>query len=179
MHNLQASLVAQTVKNLPAIWETQVPSLGQEDPLEKGMATHSSILAWIISCTEEPDGLWSMGSQKVGHDWATDTETQPTEIKAFQGPWSLLSLQRGSEIGLRTAVSGCLAGILSRPFRNGRTRYCSQIDLCFHQCSTLRWWMWSTWPLGFIFNLCNGKNNIIFRAAKIKWSNVPAQTICS
>ena len=68
MHNLQASLVAQTVKNLPAIWETQVPSLGQEDPLEKGMATHSSILAWIISCTEEPDGLWSMGSQKVGHD---------------------------------------------------------------------------------------------------------------
>ena len=63
-----ASQMTQTVKNLPAIWETQVPSLGQEDPLEKGMATHSSILAWIISCTEEPDGLWSMGSQKVGHD---------------------------------------------------------------------------------------------------------------
>ena len=68
MHNLQASLVAQTVKNLPAMWETQVPSLGQEDPLEKGMATQSSILAWRIPCTEEPDGLWSMGSQKVRHD---------------------------------------------------------------------------------------------------------------
>ena len=54
-----ASLVAQTVKKLPALWETQVPSLGQEDPLEKGMVTHSSILAWRIPCTEEPDGLQS------------------------------------------------------------------------------------------------------------------------
>ena len=60
--------MAHTVKNLPAMWETQVPSLGQEDPLEKGMATHSSILAWRIPCPEESDGLWSMGSHKVGHD---------------------------------------------------------------------------------------------------------------
>ena len=52
-----ASLVAQMVKNLPAIQETQVQSLSQEDPLEKGMATHSSILAWRISWTEEPGGL--------------------------------------------------------------------------------------------------------------------------
>ena len=50
------SLVAQMVKNLPAIWETRVPSLGQEDPLEKGMATHSGILVWRIPCTEEPAG---------------------------------------------------------------------------------------------------------------------------
>ena len=63
-----ASLVAQTVKNLPAMQETQVRSLGQEDPLEKGMATHSSILAWIIPWTEEPGGLQSMGSQRVGHN---------------------------------------------------------------------------------------------------------------
>ena len=53
----EASLVAQTVKNLPAKWETRVPSLGWEDPLEKGMATHSSILAWRIPRTEEPSGL--------------------------------------------------------------------------------------------------------------------------
>ena len=53
-------LVAQTVKNLPAIQETQVQSLGWEDSLEKGMATHSSILAWRIPWTEEPGGLWSM-----------------------------------------------------------------------------------------------------------------------
>ena len=59
------SEVAQMVKNLPAVWETQVWSLGQEDPLEKGMGTHSSILAWRIPWTEEPGGLWSMGSQKV------------------------------------------------------------------------------------------------------------------
>ena len=60
--------MAQTVKNLPAMWETQVQSLGGEDPLEKEMATHSSILAWRISWTEEPGGLQSMGSQRVGHN---------------------------------------------------------------------------------------------------------------
>ena len=63
-----ASQVAQIVKNLSAMWETQVQSLGQEDPLEKGMATHSSILAWRIPWTEEPGGLQSKGSQRVGHD---------------------------------------------------------------------------------------------------------------
>ena len=63
-----ASLVAQTVKNLPAMQKTQVPSLGREDPLEKELATRSSILAWRISWTEEPGGLQSMGSQGVGHD---------------------------------------------------------------------------------------------------------------
>ena len=56
------------VKNLPAMQETQVRSLGQEDPLEEGMATHSSILAWRIPWTEEPGRLQSMGSQRVGHD---------------------------------------------------------------------------------------------------------------
>ena len=61
-------LVAQMVKNLPAMWETQVQSMGQEDPLEKGMANHSSILAWRIPWTEEPGGLQSMESQRVGHD---------------------------------------------------------------------------------------------------------------
>ena len=59
------------VKNLPAVQETQVQSLGQEDPLEKGMATHSSILAWKILWTEEPRGLQSMGSQRV--NLATNT----------------------------------------------------------------------------------------------------------
>ena len=51
------SLVVQMVKNLPAIWETRIPSLGQEDPLEKGMGTHSHILTWRIPWTEEPGGL--------------------------------------------------------------------------------------------------------------------------
>ena len=63
-----ASLVAQLVKNLPAVQETQVRSLGWEDPLEKEIETHSSFLVWKISWTEEPDGLQCMGSQRVGHD---------------------------------------------------------------------------------------------------------------
>ena len=63
-----ASLVAQLVKTLPAVWETWVQSLGQEDLLEKEMATHSSILAWKIPWTEKPGRLQSTGSQRVGHD---------------------------------------------------------------------------------------------------------------
>ena len=63
-----ASLVAQTVKNLPVMQETQVQSLGQEDPLEKRMATCSGILAWTIPWTEEPGELQSMVLQRVGHD---------------------------------------------------------------------------------------------------------------
>ena len=64
---LWASLVFQLVKNLPALQETWVRSPGWEDPLEKEMATHSSILAWRIPWTEEPGGLQSVGSQRVGH----------------------------------------------------------------------------------------------------------------
>ena len=60
--------MAQMVKNPPATQETQVQSLGREDPLEKEIATHSSILAWRIPWTEEPGGLQSMGFQRVGHD---------------------------------------------------------------------------------------------------------------
>ena len=73
LFHFKVSLLAQMVKNLPAIWETQVQSLGHEDPLEKGMAIHSSILAWRIPGTEEPGGLQSLGSQRVWHDWATNT----------------------------------------------------------------------------------------------------------
>ena len=63
-----ASLVVQMVKNLPAMQETWVQSLGGEDPLEKGMATHSNILAWKIKQTEEPGRLSSMGSKRLGHN---------------------------------------------------------------------------------------------------------------
>ena len=64
------SLVAQRLKRLPAMRETWIRSLGWEDPLEKEMATHYSILAWRIPWTEEPGGLQSTGLQRVGHDWA-------------------------------------------------------------------------------------------------------------
>ena len=71
----RTSLVAQTVKNLPAVQETRVQSLGWEDPLEKEMATHSSVLAWKIPWTGKPSGLQPLGLQRVGHDWATNTFT--------------------------------------------------------------------------------------------------------
>ena len=66
--NLSLNLVVQTIKSLPAMQETQVQSLGQEDPLEKEMATHSRIFAWRIPRTEEPGRLQSVGSQRVGQD---------------------------------------------------------------------------------------------------------------
>ena len=72
---LIASLVAQTVKHLPAMRESRVQSLGQEDSLEKEMAIHSTILAWGIPWTEEPGGLQSMGSQRVRYDLATKQQT--------------------------------------------------------------------------------------------------------
>ena len=73
--SLTRSQLAQMVKNLPAMQETQVQSLGWEDPLEKSMATPSSILAWSIPWTEEPGRLQSVGLQRVKHDWATNTFT--------------------------------------------------------------------------------------------------------
>ena len=68
LHKWLASLIAQWIKNLPAMQETQVRFLGWEGTLEKEMATQSSILAWKIPWTEEPGQLQSMGSQRVGHD---------------------------------------------------------------------------------------------------------------
>ena len=77
-----------TVKSLPAVLETPVWSLGQEDPVEKETATHSSILAWRISWMEEPGRLQSMGSQRVRHDWVTNTHTHthtPRECRRDKG----------------------------------------------------------------------------------------------
>ena len=72
----RASLAAQTLKNLSPVQETWVQPLGWEDPLEKGMATYSSILAWRIPWTEEFGRLQTMGSQKVGYDWVSNTSLQ-------------------------------------------------------------------------------------------------------
>ena len=105
-HISGASLVARLVNDLPAVQEIWVWSLGWEDPLEKEMATHSSILAWKISWTEEPGGLQSMGSQRVGHDWATNTHTSGRQscslsfcfyldsnfFPRFQNQWGVIAL---------------------------------------------------------------------------------------
>ena len=82
-----ASLVAQLVKNLPPVQETWVQSLGWEDPLEEGMATQSSILAWRIPWTGEPGGLQSMGSHRVKDNRATNAHARKTIIDSHSwGP---------------------------------------------------------------------------------------------
>ena len=100
--------MAQMVKNPPAMQETWVRSLGREDPLEKGMATHFSILAWRIPWIQEPCVLQSMGSQRVGHDWVTNSfflfflrdwlDTSPKNM--FKWPMLLL-LSHFSRVWLR------------------------------------------------------------------------------
>ena len=82
-----ASLVAQRLKHLPAIGEIQVRSLGWEDPLEKEMAIHSSILAWRIPWTEEPGRLQSTGSQRVRHDSVTSLSLSVFQILLLEYLW--------------------------------------------------------------------------------------------
>ena len=82
-HYIKASLVMQTVKNLPAMRETRLQSLCREDPLEKGMTTHSSILAWRIPWTEKPGGLQSIAWQRVGHNWTTWAHTHSCVAESF------------------------------------------------------------------------------------------------
>ena len=97
----QTSLVAQTVKRLSTMRETQVPALGWEDPLEKEMAIHSSTIAWKIPWTEEPGRLQSMGSQRVGHD---------SNIKDLIS--TALGFPGGSEVKASASKAGDLGSIL-------------------------------------------------------------------
>ena len=99
--------MAQLVKNLPGMQETQVRSLDQEDPLEEGMATHSSILAWRIPRTEEPGGLQSMGSQRVRHDLLNNNSANLNSPKILSGCLvSLRALQGGSVVKNSPANAG-------------------------------------------------------------------------
>ena len=87
-------MVVQTVKNLFVMQETWIQSLSWENPLEEGMPTHSSVLAWKIPWTEEPGGLQSMGLQRVRHGWTTNTFTIPTGAPQGQG---ILPKHRGHQ----------------------------------------------------------------------------------
>ena len=113
---LRASLVAQVAKNLPRIWETQVRFLSQEDPMEKKMAIHSSILTWKIPWTKEPGGLQYMGSQRVRQSWATNTHTSWKQYLCSAPQWHLwlnshLYMPTGKTIALtrRTFVGKVLS----------------------------------------------------------------------
>ena len=101
----RASLVAQVVSNLPAMQETQVQSLNQKDPLEKEIATHSSILAWRIPWTEGPGRLQSMGSQRVRHDWVTNTLERRQEVPALNVP---CQPPQSSQSGIHLGWEMCL-----------------------------------------------------------------------
>ena len=92
------SLVAQMVKHLPTMRETQVQFLGWEDPLEKEMATHSSTLAWRIPWTEECGRLHSMGLQRVGHDWATSLSL----FLSIRQGWQRILCQVGETLGINS-----------------------------------------------------------------------------
>ena len=93
-----ASLVVQMIKNLSAMWESQIWSLGWEDLLERKMAPHSSILAWRIPWREEPGWLQSKGSKRVGHDWAT--------ILSFILKWSNPEESKGRTLGMLSRAWG-------------------------------------------------------------------------
>ena len=100
------------IKNWPAMQETWVPSLGQEDPLEKGMVTHFSILAWRIPWTGEPGGLQSTGSQRIGHDWVTNNFIFfPTRGYTCQIIQSLYQLTKGLKSSMRPWSSGNNRGL--------------------------------------------------------------------
>ena len=97
------------------MWETQVRSIGREDPLEEGMATHSSVLTWRIPWTEEPGGLQSMGSQRVGHDWSDSM------CKHILGKYMLMNIISSSCTDLLIIVwcptlSFCMAFVLKSTF---------------------------------------------------------------
>ena len=107
-----ASLVAQTVKRLPVVWEIGVRSLGWEDALEKEMATHSSTLAWKIPWTEKPGGLQSMGLQRIGHDWATSltslTSLYSSSVDGHLGCFCVLDTVNSAAKNIGVHVSFCM-----------------------------------------------------------------------
>ena len=101
-------LVAQTIQNLPAVQETQVPSLGWKDPLEEGIATHSSILAWRISWTEEPGGLQFMGSKELDMtEQQTLSLSRPLSRTTFPSPAVVRQPSSCQQNVSRSDVSGC------------------------------------------------------------------------
>ena len=126
----QASLVTQTVKHLPTMRETWVWSLRWEDPLEKEMATHSSIHAWEIPWTKEPGGLQSMGSQRVRHDWMTSFFQHYRIVKTKELHWldskqKLMKTKVKSDMGVKTGFPEWKNLLITDP------NYSTFIEDCF------------------------------------------------
>ena len=139
-----ASLVAQTVRNPPAMQETWVQSLGRENPLEEGMATHSSILVWRILWTEEPGRLSYMGSHSVRHYWATNAFIFFTSLLYFWGVITGTVGKDKSHLSVSTGIRDHLSfGFSSRGINwQEATRDIIQIDISpINQRDP----MWSHW----------------------------------
>ena len=122
------------VKNLPAVWETQVRSLGWKDPLEKEMATHCSILAWRSPWIEEPGGLQSMGSQRVSHNWVTNTFTLSHSVHWVGLPCSSI----GKESACNARDPGSIPG-LERSLGEGNG-YTLQYSCLENPLNRGAWW---------------------------------------
>ena len=147
--NLRASLVAQMVKNSPAMQKTWVQSLGWEDPLEKGMANHSIILAWRIPWTEEPDQLQSIVSQRVRHDWATNTHnfrqpfpqrtTTKISVNLFIYSFSLLNLLM-RKLGHREVKYWNLTKVAQLPNPGYHTALSRFYRLTWSQQDEIKYW---------------------------------------
>ena len=138
----EASLVAETIKTLLAMQETTVQSLGQEDPLEKGMATYSSILAWESPWTEEPGGLQSSGWQRAGHNWVTNCFTfmlSETSIWGKNMRDELWFLRFGNVLW-RTEFSFFIRLNKKLSRTSSVIHFCSSLDSCrFVSYSWLAW----------------------------------------
>ena len=115
--------VSQRVKNMPAMWETWAWSLGQEDPLEKGMATHPTILTWRIPWMEGPTGLWSRGLQRIWHNWMTNKQFYMLNI--FQVSVSMGSISKHCILNYIKSKSRLILGWRSSE-RSGRESSFSQ-----------------------------------------------------
>ena len=132
------SLVVQTVKNPPAMQETQVWSLDWEDSLKKWMATHASILTWRIPWTEEPGGLQSMGLQRVRHNWATNSFTFPLyQLRLWYYFYPVTIHTKGLDSSFAAAI----------------TNYCTKVQ---KTCSS-HWWLLSKPPKGNSINRYENK----------------------
>ena len=150
-----ASLVAQTVKRLPAMWETQVRSLVREDPLEKEMAIHSSTLVWKIPWTEEPGRLQSMGSQRVRHNWVTSLSFPFLYMWVGKGyeEWNI-SCEFLISVGTNIVSFGnflCYTQLSRTPCFSYKIS--DTIIIAFHSTYELYSWVWSC-PILSIGGFC-------------------------
>ena len=151
---IRASLIAQLVKNLSAMQEIWVWSLGWEDPLEKGMVIHSSIFAWRIPWTEEPGRLQSLGSQRVGHDWATKEKREMDKNKhAFASVTAITTQDYNQKsLCLKGALNTCrcwqIQSVGSVSFRTNCINSTHLLKTCFilisQRASPFHWWERST-----------------------------------